>query len=77
MYAFGNGPGKNHYEVCRRCINDIYGAHLQPKHCLYNHYRYNCPRCGSYSHIVRKITFVGYLNLVFRKRKANEVDETT
>ena len=63
------------YDICRRCINDIHNTHLKPEHCLYDHYRYNCPRCGAYSHIVKKVTFAGHVRMFLHKRKTKRIEK--
>ena len=68
-FSFSKEVSKVHSEICRRCLNDIYGARLRSKQCLYDHYMYNCSRCGAYSHIVRKVTLSGYLHLMLRRKK--------
>ncbi len=63
------------YEICRRCINDMHNIHLKPEHCVYDHYSYNCPRCGAHSHIVRKLTIEGRIRLILHRKKAKEIEE--
>ncbi len=67
--------GNVYPEMCRRCINDIHNTHLKPEHCLYDHYRYNCPRCGAYSHIVKKVTFAGHVRMFLHKRKTKRIEK--
>ncbi len=71
-FSMGKGVIKSHSEICRRCINDIYDAHLQPKQCLYDHYMYKCSRCGAYSHIVRKVSLSGRLHLLLHNNLAKD-----
>ena len=52
--------------ICRACINEEYGAKLEPKDCLYG-YTYTCPRCGKNRHLVSGFTMSGKLKMLFRR----------
>jgi len=67
-FGFGDKISNVYPELCRRCLNDIYNARIEPKQCLYDTYMCNCSRCGAYSHIVRKVNFSGFFHLMLHKR---------
>ncbi len=50
--------------ICRRCINEQYGADLRRKHCRYYRHSADCPRCGETRHIVKRFTLAGYMKVI-------------
>ncbi len=45
--------------ICRRCINELTGAALTPRDCIYEDAIDQCPRCGDAHHIVAGFRFFG------------------
>ena len=55
-------------EICRRCINQIYRAHLKPRDCRYGiPYPQECPCCGRVHNIVTSLRLTGRLKLLGKK----------
>ena len=53
--------------VCRRCINQRYGANLQPKDCKYDSpYAQICPVCQEVHHIVHGLTASGKIKMLLK-----------
>ena len=54
-------------EICRRCINAAYRAHLTPQDCRYGYpYPSRCFRCGEVHNIVTGLRLSGRLKLLFK-----------
>ena len=54
--------------VCRRCINDLYGANLTQRDCVYDGpYERQCKCCGKMRHIVWDLKASGKRKLLFKK----------
>ena len=51
--------------VCRRCLNEVYHAKLEPVNCEYGYF-YTCPRCHENHHIVVGLKMSGHGKLLFR-----------
>lgn len=54
--------------ICRYCINSLYGMKLERKNCRYVKYSDICPACKERKHIVKRLTPVGYLKGIGKKR---------
>ncbi len=55
-------------DICRRCINRLYGARLNPSDCRYGiPYPQTCPCCGKVHNIVTDLRFSGKLKLLARR----------
>ena len=48
--------------ICRHCINDIYGTAIPRSDCVYG-YKADCPHCGEYQNIVVKLRLSARLKL--------------
>jgi hypothetical protein len=53
--------------ICRKCINEMYGVHLVPGDLYYQHYPYECEQCGKMANIVTGVRFKGRLKLFGRR----------
>ncbi len=53
--------------ICRRCINDLTGAGLETKDCVYEDAIRQCPRCGDARHIVAELRFRGRRKMAGRR----------
>ena len=54
--------------LCRRCINEIYGASLKASDCHYPYpFKYRCPRCGEQRNIVGSFRFSGQMKVLLLK----------
>ena len=47
--------------ICRYCINEEFQVNLERRNCRYFKHSDVCPRCGKQKHIVKRLTFKGYL----------------
>lgn len=55
-------------EICRRCLNEVYGLNLSPNDCLYTSYSPAvCPCCGEVNNIVNRVRKVQRLVLLFKE----------
>lgn len=54
-----------HGDLCRRCLNEVYGVRLIPANCRYYRGLDECPRCGMVHHIVRGFTATGLLKTMW------------
>ena len=55
-------------DICRRCINQLFGVHLKHKDCRYGvPYPQRCRACGEMRNIVTGLRMTGKLKL-FGKR---------
>lgn len=52
--------------ICRRCINRIYKAKLQPKECLYDAFPRTCLKCGEVHNIVMGLSIAGRAKLLLK-----------
>ena len=57
---YGNG-------ICRKCINKVYHANLEPEDCHYFIYPHRCPRCGNMRNIVVGFRLRGRAKMLFRR----------
>ena len=53
--------------ICRRCINQLAGARLERKDCIYDSYPSECPSCGVPQNIVTGFRLSGRIKLIGKK----------
>ena len=62
--------------LCRKCINEKYGADLLPEDCKYFTFPAVCPMCGKVNNIVVDVRLIGRRKLWFKKEKKLTPTET-